>query len=219
MPDKIRVVIVEDEPLLRTTLVQLLSQEEDIEVLASVSNGIDAEKMVEAIKPDVVLMDLQLPGQTGIDATRNLVEGGSKAAIVVLTHLSDDDSLFSAIKAGAVSYVLKDASLPQIADAVRGAAIGEGMIYPTLAPRVLAEFRRVVEKPEKQREIFQALSRREVEVLEMIAAGKRNKEIADTLFLSERTVKNHVGSILRKLQANDRTEAALIAAKHGLGNS
>ncbi len=217
MSEKIRVVIVEDEPLLRTTLVQLLGQEEDIEVLASVSNGLDAEKMVEAIKPDVVLMDLQLPGQTGIEATRKLVENGSKAAIVVLTHLSDDDSLFSAIKAGAVSYVLKDASLPQIADAVRGAAAGEGMIYPTLAPRVLAEFRRVVEKPEKQREIFQALSRREVEVLEMIAMGKRNKEIADTLFLSERTVKNHVGSILRKLQVNDRTEAALIASKHGLG--
>jgi len=212
-----RVLIVEDEPALRTTLVQLLQAQEDLEIVASVATGVDAVEIGRASKPDVVLMDLQLPLKNGIDATRELVEGGFEGAIVVLTHLSDDESLFSALKAGAIGYVLKDATPPQIVEALRSAARGEGVLYPTLAPRVIKEFRRLAEQPEAQRQIFQTLSRREVEVLELIAQKKKNREIADALFLSERTVKNHVGAILKKLHLNDRTEARMLAEKHGLG--
>jgi len=212
-----RVLIVEDEPLLRTTLVQLLQNEPDLDVVASVSNGADAVGMGKSLKPDVVLMDLQLPIMGGVEATQRLMDAGFGGAVVVLTHLSDDDSLFSALKAGAAGYVLKDATPAQVVEALRSAARGEGVIYPTLAPRVLKEFRRLAEQPEAQKQIFQTLSRREVEVLELIAQSKKNREIADALFLSERTVKNHVGAILKKLHLNDRTEAAIVATKHGLG--
>lgn len=214
---KIRVLIVEDEALLRTTLVQLLQADERIEVLASVSSGVDAVAMATGSRPDVILMDLQLPGQSGIEATRQIVDSGTGSRIVVLTHLSDDDSLFNAIKAGAIGYLLKDASFDQIVDAVLAAHEGDGVLHPGLAVRVMKEFRRVAEQPEAQREVFQILSRREVEVLERIAMGRRNKAIADDLFLSERTVKNHVSSILHKLKLNDRAEAGAYAREHGLG--
>lgn len=212
-----RVLVVEDEPLLRTTLVQLLQSEEGIEVVASVSNGVDAVDMGRSLKPDVILMDLHLPLKTGIEATGELTESGFEGAVVVLTHLSDDESLFSALRAGAIGYVLKDATPAQVLEALRGAARGEGVLYPTLAPRVLKEFRRLADRPEAQRQIFQALSRREVEVLELIAQGKKNREIGDVLYLSERTVKNHVGAILKKLHLNNRAEAARVATEHGLG--
>lgn len=212
-----RVLIVEDEPQLRTSLVQLLQAQDDLEIVASVATGLDAVEIGRSAKPDVILMDLQIPLRSGIEATRELVEGGFEGAIVVLTHLSDDDSLFSALKAGAIGYVLKDANSRQIVEALRSAARGEGVLYPTLAPRVIKEFRRLAEQPEAQRQIFQTLSRREVEVLELIAQKKKNREIADVLFLSERTVKNHVGAILKKLHLNDRTEARHLAEKHGLG--
>jgi len=214
----VRVLIVEDEPLLRTTLVQLLQSEPDLEVVASVSTGVDAVELGGTLRPDVVLMDLQLPVMGGIEATQKLIDSGFEGAIVVLTHLSDDESLFSALKAGAVGYVLKDATPAQVVEALRSAARGEGVIYPTLAPRVLKEFRRLAEQPEAQRQIFQTLSRREVEVLELIAQSKKNREIAEALFLSERTVKNHVGAVLRKLHLNNRAEAAALAAKHGLSH-
>lgn len=213
----LRVLIVEDEPLLRTTLVQLLQSEPDLEVVASVATGVDALEMGRSLRPDVVLMDLQLPLMSGIDATHKLFEQGYEGAVVVLTHLSDDESLFSALKAGAVGYVLKDATPAQVVEALRSAARGEGVIYPTLAPRVLKEFRRLAEQPEAQKQIFQTLSRREVEVLEHIAQGKKNREIAEALFLSERTVKNHVGAILKKLHLNNRAEAKAVAEQHGLG--
>jgi DNA-binding NarL/FixJ family response regulator len=211
-----RVLIVEDEPLLRSTLAKLLQAEPDVEVVASVADGEDAVRMGLSLKPDAVLMDLQLPSLSGIEATRQLYANGYGGAVVVLTHLTDDESLFSALRAGAVSYVLKDASAAQVVGSLRAAARGEGVIYPTLAPRVLAEFRRLSDRPDAQRELYQMLSRREVEVLEKIAEGKRNREIADELVLSERTVKNHVGAILKKLQVNDRAEAAEVATRHGL---
>ncbi len=218
MAAPIRVLVVEDEALLRTTLVQVLQAESDIEVAASVSNGLDCVPMASGLKPDVILMDLELPGLSGVEATRRILESGQETNVVVLTHLSDDDSLFAAIKAGAKSYLLKDATVPQILAAVRGAAKGEGAIHPSLAPRLMSEFKRMSDRPAGQRELFQLLSRREVEVLELIAKGKRNREIADELFLTERTVKNHVGSILRKLHVNNRAEAAVLADRHGLAD-
>ena len=213
---QIKVMIVEDEALLRTSLAQLLGAEPDLAVVADASNGRQAVGEAELKRPDVILMDLEMPIVGGIEATRQIKAQLPNTAVVVLTHLSDDANLFAAIKAGAISYVLKDAGVERIAEVIRGAARGEGVIHPSLVPRVLAEFSRLTAKTERQRAIFQELTRREVEVLELLAQGLRNREIGERLFISERTVKSHVGSILFKLQLNDRTEAALLAAKHGL---
>ena len=212
----IRVLIVEDEPLLRTALAELLKHQADLRVVGTASDGVQAVSEAASSRPDVVLMDLALPLMSGIEATRKIREQLPDTRVVVLTHLADDASLFSAIKSGAISYVLKDSSVEKIVEVIRQAHKGEGFIYPSLVPRVLQEFARLSKRTESNRELFQELTRREVEVLELLGQGCRNREIASSLFISERTVKNHVSNILAKLQVNDRTEAALIAAKHGL---
>lgn len=212
----IRVLIVEDEPLLRTTLAELLRHQADLRVVGTASDGLQAVSEAASRQPDVVLMDLALPVMSGIEATRKIREQLPNTQVVVLTHLADDASLFSAIKAGAISYVLKDSSVENILEVIREAVRGEGFIHPSLVPRVLREFADLSTRTERHRELFQELTRREVEVLELLGQGSRNREIASRLFISERTVKNHVSNILAKLQVNDRTEAALMAAKHGL---
>ncbi|MBP6965288.1 MAG: response regulator transcription factor [Armatimonadetes bacterium] len=218
MPQRlpIRVLIAEDEGLLRSSLSQLLGAEAELKVVAAVGDGREAVYQASVTTPDVILMDLDMPHVNGIEATRKIKDELPQTAIVVLTHLSDDDSLFTAIRAGAISYVLKDASVGRIVEVIKSANRGEGFIHPALVPRVLQEFSRLSARTVKQREMFQELTRREVEVLDLLGQGKRNREIGELLFISERTVKNHVSNILAKLHVNDRTEAALIAAGHGL---
>jgi DNA-binding NarL/FixJ family response regulator len=212
----VTVLVVEDEPLLRRALVQLLGQEPDFQVVGEAGEGARAVAEAGLLKPDVVLMDLALDGMSGIEATRQIRGQLEATRVVVLTQLSDDASLFAALKAGATGYLLKDASVEQIQEALRAAVRGEGVIYPPLVPRVLGEFSRLSTRAERNRELFQELTRREVEVLELLGEGLRNRQIADRLFITERTVKNHISSILAKLHVNDRTEAALVAARHGL---
>lgn len=213
----IRLLIAEDEGILRSTLAELLARDPDLRIVATAPDG--REALIEALaqRPDVILTDLKMPKMDGIELTRRAREQLPETAVVILTAYDDDDSLFAALKAGAIGYVLKDASVEEIARAVRAAQEGEGFLSPGLVARVMREFGRIDQMARGQRRLFAQLTRRELEVLELLASGLRNRQIAQRLFLSEKTVRNHVSAILGKLHANDRTEAALIAARHGLG--
>jgi DNA-binding NarL/FixJ family response regulator len=214
---KIGVLIAEDEGILRSTLGELLAREPDLQIVATCPDG--REALIESLahRPDVVLTDLRMPRVDGIELTRLLKEKLPETTVVILTAYDDDDNLFAAVKAGAMGYVLKDASLEQIVQAIHAATSGEGYLSPGLVSRVMKEFTRVDQMARGQRKLFAQLTRREREVLELLATGLRNKEIAAQLQLAEKTVRNHISTILGKLHVNDRTEAALIAARHGLG--
>ena len=181
-----------------------------------VGDGEAAVSLARTHKPGVILMDLSMPRMDGITAIKSIQDEGLQCAIVVLTIHHDDEHLFAAVKAGAMGYVLKDAPPEQTVEAVRAAARGEGFIGPSLVARVLAEFARTSRQRAAAKEAFAELTRREMEVLELLGSGLRNREIAARLFVSEKTVKNHISSIFLKLHVNDRTEAALLAARHGL---
>jgi len=216
MEEKIRVMIAEDDSLLRNTLSELLRMDPALNLVSAVPNGEQALAEAPILKPQVVLMDIQMPRLDGISATRILRERMPDTQVVILTKFGDDENVFAAIKAGAIGYVLKDAGLDEIRNAVKAAHHGDGSMSPALVARVLNEFNRVNRAATETRQVFQDLSRREVDVLECISAGMKNSAIADKLCLSEKTVKTHVTSIFKKLQVNDRTEAALLAHKKGL---
>lgn len=216
---KIKLLIAEDETVVRVALARLLAAEKDIEVVAQAADGEAAVTLARQFKPDVMLTDLGMPRKDGIAAARQIKQEIPGCAVVVLTIHHDDDHLFAAIKAGASGYVLKDAPPERTLEAIRSAARGEGFLGPSLVGRVLEEFARVSRLRAAAKEVFAELTRREMEVLELLGKGLRNKDIAARLFLSEKTVKNHISSIFMKLQVNDRTEAALLAARHGLTDS
>ncbi len=214
--EKIRLLIVDDEAIVRYALAHLLNGEPDIEVVGQAENGEAALRLARQAMPDVVLLDIRMPRMDGITAARQFRREMPHVEICVLTVCADDASLFEALKAGAKGYVLKDTTPQQTADAVRAVARGEGILHPSLVSRVLDEFSRLSEQRESLQKLFAELTRREVEVLRILAEGKSNREIAATLYLSEKTVKNHVTNILSKLTVNSRTEAALLAARGGL---
>ena len=216
MNTPIRLLVVEDDSLLRRTLVELLGFDQEFNVVGHFPNGQLAFDAINAVRPDVVLTDIEMPKLDGIEATRMIREQHPSISVVILTKFGDDDNLFRAIRAGASGYVLKDSPVEEIKQAIREAHSGEGHLNPFLVSRVLREFSRVGQSTKQRKELFAELSKRELEVLEMLGKGLKNREIADALFVSEKTVKTHVGSVLRKLHVNDRTEAALIAQKHGL---
>jgi RNA polymerase sigma factor (sigma-70 family) len=215
--DKIKVLIVDDHPVFREGLRQCLEARRDIRVLAAVGGG---EEMWKAIRthgrPDVVLMDVEMPQQNGIELTQALHEKHPEVRVVMLTAFSDSERVFSALKAGAVGYLLKNVSPDEIRATVQRVAAGEPMLSGEIAGRVLQEFEREREE-ERYREQLAGLTAREEEILKLLATGESNREIGQRLFISEQTVKNHVASIFRKLRVNDRTKAALLAVKLGLG--
>ncbi|MEX0765231.1 MAG: response regulator transcription factor [bacterium] len=202
---------------MRSALGELLAREPDLQIVALCPDG--REALIESLahRPHVVLTDLRMPKVDGIELTRQLKEKSPDIAVVILTAFDDDDNLFAALKAGAIGYVLKDASLEQIVHALHAATAGEGYLSPGLVVRVIKEFTRIDQMARGQRKLFAQLTRREREVLELLAGGHRNKQIAAQLQLSEKTVRNHISTILGKLHVNDRTEAALLAVRHGLG--
>ena len=213
---KIRVVIAEDEPLTRDALARLLALEEDIEIVAAAADGEAAVKLTRYHTPDVLLTDINMPKLNGIAVTQKVKRDCPTVQVCILTIYHDDQNVFQAIKAGATGYVLKDGPIAETVAAIRAVAEGGGRLHPSIAARVLTEFNRIQTQREINLEFFSILTEREIEVLKEVATGKRNREIGETLFISEKTVKNHISSILMKLQVNDRTEAAMLAARHGL---
>lgn len=216
MSNAIRLLIAEDERLTRENLARLLAMEDDIEIVGTAADGEEAVGLARTRAPHVVLTDIQMPRRDGIDVTRTVKSEMPSVGVVVLTIYHDDANVFAAIKAGASAYVLKDGPPEETIAAVRAVARGEGLLHPSIAARVIAEFQRVSAEAPAPDERLAELTDRELEILKTLASGKRNKEIATELFIAEKTVKNHVSSILWKLQVNSRSEAALLAAKQGL---
>lgn len=206
----VRVVIADDQLLFREGLRTLLSVRDDIEVVGEASNGEEAVTLVEQLQPAVVLMDLRMPRLDGIQATARIRERSPSTAVLVLTTFDDDANLFGALRAGAAGYLLKDVSSETLYSAIHAAHRGESFLQSTVTGRVVAAFARLMESGGPKAEaLVVPLSRREREILQLLAAGESNKEIADHLNLAEGTVKNHVTSILTKLDVRDRTQAAI----------
>jgi len=215
--ERIRVLIVDDHPLFREGLRQCLEARKELRVTAAVGGGEELWKAIRVHgRPHIILMDVEMPGQSGIELTQALREKHPEVRVLMLTAFSDTERVVSALKAGAVGYLLKNASPDEIRAAVEQAAEGEPMLSGEIAGRVLREFERE-RTEERYREQLAGLTPREEEILKLLATGESNREIGKRLFISEQTVKNHVANIFRKLQVNDRTKAALLAVKLGLG--
>lgn len=213
--DTTRLLIVDDHPIFREGLAGVFATVPEIDVCGMCADGPDAVRDAERLQPDVVLMDLNLPTMTGIDATRAIVAASPHIAVLVLTMLEDADSVFAALRAGARGYLLKGAGPEEIASAVAGAARGEAVFGPGIADRVLAYFASA--RSRSGPTPFPELTGREREILELIAAGDRNADIARRLYISPKTVRNHISNIFTKLHVADRAEAIALARDAGVG--
>src|SRR5947209_4336184 len=216
-----RVLIVDDHPLFRQGLAWALRTEGDFDVVGEAASGEEALAQALDLRPDVVLCDVQLPDANGVEVTRRLKVHLPDVAVVLLSAFDDEDQLFEAARVGAAGFFLKDADPQPLLDGVRRAARGEVLLderaigRPAVASRVLREFERMAGEGREIQPLLVPLSGREMEILELIAKGKSNKQIAHVLYLSDQTVKNHITSILRKLAVNDRTQAVVFALRHG----
>jgi DNA-binding NarL/FixJ family response regulator len=215
----IRILIADDQALFREGLCTLLTAQADFIVIGAASNGQEAVRMAQELRPDVILMDLKMPILDGAAATKRLLATVPKCRVVALTTFDDDEYVFDALRAGALGYLLKDAPSEQLASAIRSAARGESLLQPSVAAKVVAEFARLAELAPSPPAPGAAglLSEREVEVLRLVARGASNKEIASALLVTEGTIKNHVTRIFVKLGVTDRVQAALRARELGIG--
>lgn len=213
--EKIRVIIADDHSMVRQGLKQIVELEEDLEVIAQASNGDEAVAMAQKYTPDVILMDINMPGMNGIQATNRLKEIGCESRIIVLTIHTDREYLIKTVQNGASGYVLKDADADVLIKAIRSVHAGQTYIQPNMTTELIKEFNRVTSEDVRTKE-DSLLTIREIEVLELIAEGMLNKEIAAKLYISEKTVKNHVSNIFKKLNVSDRTQAAIYAFKHNI---
>ncbi len=212
MTTPITVLIVDDHAVVRSGIRAYLETQPDLEVVGEATSGQEAVKLAAEHAPDVVLMDLMMPEMDGVEATRRLRDASPRTRVVVLTSFHDDVHIFPALKAGALSYLLKDIGPEELAEAVRAAAAGEAVIHPHVAARLAEEMRGA----QAGLNPYAELSGREQEVLRLIAEGLSNAEIAGKLVLSEKTVKSHVSNILGKLHLADRTQAAVFAWREGM---
>jgi DNA-binding NarL/FixJ family response regulator len=211
---KIRVLVADDHPAFRAGLQLMLADAVDLEVVGLAENGDQAVELAEPLRPDVVVMDLRMPGLDGIGATRRLLELDPAVGVVVLTMFEDDDSVFAAMRAGARGYLLKGAEQDEILRAIRAVAAGEVLLGQSIARRVIEHFS---SGDGSSRAAFPALTERERQVLDLIAAGKGNAVIAHELVLSLKTIRNHVSNIFTKLQVSDRAAAIVKARDAGFG--
>jgi DNA-binding NarL/FixJ family response regulator len=215
--DKIRVLIADDHPVYRDGLRTLLDSLPDAEVVGEAAGGEEVVQKALSVQPDVILMDLQMPGINGIEATRRILHTTPHIGVLVVTMFEDDDSVFAAMRAGARGYLLKGADQKEISRAIRSVANGEAIFAPAIAQRLISFFANP--GPPVPPQNFPELTDREREILNLIAQGRNNMEIADRLSLSQKTVRNHVSNIFSKLQVADRTEAAIRAREAGLGQN
>jgi DNA-binding NarL/FixJ family response regulator len=213
----IRVVLVDDQALVRTGFSMVLAAEPDIEVVGEAADGLQAIQTARRLRPDVVLMDIRMPNLDGIEATRRLAgpEVTDPVSVLILTTYDLDEYVFAALRAGACGFLLKHTSPEGLVEAIRTVASGEGLIAPSVTRRLIAEFARAPAAPAPPREL-ERLTEREREVLELVARGKSNAEIAKELVVGATTVKTHVGRVLTKLGLRDRIEAVIFAYEAGM---
>ena len=214
-PDPVCVLIADDHPLFRDGLRALLASAPGVELVGEATTGEEAVSLAADLQPDVVVMDVQMPGMGGIEATRRIVRDGPHIRILVVTMFEDDGTVFQAMRAGARGYVLKGANYAEMLRAIRAVGTGEAIFSPKIAVRLMDFFSSI--RPTTLPQAFPQLSDREREILDLIAQGHKNSDIAHRLFLSPKTVRNHVSNILHKLQVTDRTEAIIRAREAGLG--
>ena len=213
MSEKIRVVIADDEENYRRAIQRTLTLAKEVEVLAVCKDGQEALDACLSEAPDVLLTDINMPRLSGVEVTRRLLKKEKAVNIVILTVREDDDTIFDAFRAGALGYLLKTSTPQEVIEGVRLASKGEAKITPKVATRVIEDFRRIDEAEDIDDSELLVLSEREQEILGLVAQGLRNKDIAGQLGIAEKTVKNHVSNILKALQVNSRTEAAMKAVK------
>jgi NarL family two-component system response regulator LiaR len=212
--DAVRVLVVDDHAIVRKGLLALLATEPGIRVVGEAQNG--AEAMVEAMRlcPDVILMDLVMPGTGGLEAIRHIQESQPEVRILVLTSFSGDDKVFPAVKAGALGYLLKDSEPEDLVRAIQRVYRGESWLHPSIARKLLREF----SQPSDQVALVPPLTKREVQVLQLVAEARSDRQISERLAISEATVRTHVSNILTKLNLSSRTQAALYALREGLAS-
>ena len=211
---KQRILLVDDHEIVRLGLKALLERQPHFEVVAEASTARDAVEKVEAFSPDVVVMDIRLPGGSGIEACEEIVERFPNSKVIMLTSYAEDEMLFSAIRAGAAGYVLKQIGGDDLVRAIEAVSRGEAMLDPAVTQRIFQEVRKAAK--EEEASAFSALTQQEKHVLLLVSEGKTNREIAKALFLGEGTVRNYVSSILSKLGVSNRAEAAAYAVEHNL---
>ncbi len=212
---EIKILIVDDHSLVRQGLKQLIELEEDIMVIGLAGDGEEAISKVQELKPDIVLLDINMPNINGIQTLRRLKDMDNTIKVIMLTFHEDREYLLETVNLGANGYVLKDAESESLIKAIRDVFKGESYIYPTLASELVKEFNKIEDK-DKQKSNIGNLTKREYEVLTLVAEGFNNRKIAGQLFISEKTVKNHVSNIFKKINVNDRTQAAIYAYKNNI---
>jgi DNA-binding NarL/FixJ family response regulator len=215
MEDTIRVLIADDHPLFREGMRGRLDRVADIAVVGEAASGDEAVESAHKLEPDVILMDIKMPGLNGIEATREIQQASPQIGVLVLTMFEDDDSVFAAMRAGAKGYLLKDSGGEGVVHAIRAVASGEAVFGPGVAERIIGFFS--APRTAVPQRAFPELTEREEEVLSLVAQGKSNREIARQLFVSLKTVRNHVSHILLKLQVADRAQAVIRARDAGMG--
>ena len=213
MPEPITVMIVDDHQMVRHGAKGYLDVQPEISVVAEAESGAEAVRLAREYVPDVVLMDLVMPGMDGVEATRKVKDISPRTQIIILTSFHEDEHIFPALQAGAISYLLKDVKASELVDAIRKASKGEATLHPRVASRLIKQFSR--DEPDRSN-LFTELTDREGEVLTLIARGFTNQKIADDLVISIGTVKGHVSNILSKLHLADRTQAAVYAWQEGI---